>query len=71
MYKLKYIKFKPTLFKEINGRSIKVDIAMGPDDQYHEVLTVVDDPAPAHPPPPVGAVPAAGPGVQGINPLNA
>ena len=41
--KLSYIKFKPTLFKLINGSEVKVEIAKDDDGKYHEVLNIDPD----------------------------
>ena len=38
--KLTYIKFKPTLFKLVNNREVKVEIELGEDGKYKEVMYV-------------------------------
>ena len=38
--KLTYIKFKPTLFKLVNNREVKVEIELGDDGKYKEVVYV-------------------------------
>ena len=40
--KLVYIKFKPTLFKRIGDDDVKVEVELGPDNKYREVVDEVD-----------------------------
>ena len=40
--KLVYIKFKPTLFKRIGEEDVLVEVELGADNKYHEVVDEVD-----------------------------